>query len=84
MEDLAIRKVITKSGGTGKHATLQAALTKEGLELAERIWNEVDGEYRETAKRVKDKILPLDPKHLREMVHSEYPEYRLMYTELDE
>jgi uncharacterized protein YwgA len=83
IEELSEKGIIKVTGGAGKNATLQATLTKEGEQLGEKVWAEIEGEFREITKQVKDKIMPLDPEHLKEIVHSEYPEYRLLYTELD-
>lgn len=81
LENLVQKKLIEKTGG--QNSTLHAKLTPVGEGLAKKVWNEFDMEYQEISKKVKDKILPLDPGHLKEIVHSEYPEYKVKYTELD-
>lgn len=84
MDELSAEGVIEKTGGAGKHKTLHAKLTERGMKVAEKLWNAVESVYLEITKEVKDEILPLDPVHLKEKVHSEYPEFRTKYTELDE
>lgn len=80
--ELSNKKIIEITGGT--KSTLNVKLSKEGETVAKSLWNEFDKSFQEISKRVKDKIMPLDPEHLKEMVHTEYPEFRLKYTNLDE
>lgn len=82
LDELSNRKIIEMTGG--KNSTLHVNLSKDGEARAKSLWNEFDTLFQEISKKVKDKIMPLDEKHLREMVHTEYPEFRLKYTELDE
>jgi len=82
LDELSNKKFIEVTGG--KKSTLHVKLSKDGETKARSLWNEFDTSFQEISKKVKDKIMPLDPKHLKEMVHTEYPEFRLKYTELDE
>ena len=80
--ELADKKIIEITGG--RNSTLHVKLSREGENIARSLWNEFDASFQEISKRVKDKIMPLDPERLKEMVHTEYPEFRLKYTELDD
>ena len=80
--ELSNKKIIEMTGGT--KSTLHVQLSKDGEAMAKSLWNDFDTPFQETSKKVKDKIMPLDPKHLKEMVHTEYPEFKMKYTELDE
>jgi hypothetical protein len=82
LNELSNKAIIEMTGG--KDSTLYVKLSKEGDTVAKSLWKEFDTPFQEVSKRVKDKIMPLDPEHLKEMVHSEYPEFKLKYTELDE
>lgn len=82
LEELSNKNFIEMNGG--KNSTLHVKLSKEGATKAKSLWNEFDAPFQEISKLVKDKIMPLDPEHLKEIVHTEYPEFRLRYTELDE
>jgi len=66
-----------------KDASLITELTREGFQLAEKLWYEVPEPLREITLRVKERIFPLDPSTIRNRVHREYPEYKKGYTELD-
>ena len=64
-------------------ASLVTKLTSDGLKLAEKLWNTVPPDLRETTLVTKEQIFPLNPKTIMKKVHREFPEYRKTYTELD-
>ena len=82
LDELSNKKIVEVTGG--KNSTLHVKLSKDGEDKVKSLWNEFDTSFQEISKKVKDKIMPLDPEHLKEMVHTEYPEFRWKYTELDE
>jgi len=58
-------------------------LTKEGTKIAEELWKTLADPYKEIAIKVKERIHPLTPDRVRNLVHNEYPEYKNTYVEND-
>lgn len=72
-----------KWGKDPKQASLITELTPSGLAIAEKLWNQIFGPFREITLKTKEQIFPLDPKTIQKKVHREFPEYKKMYVELD-
>jgi len=84
LKDLGIISTSYKRWGKGsKDESLTIALTKNGLILAEKLWCQVPEPLRETTQSVKEKIFPLSPDSVKELVHKQYPEYRRTYIDED-
>jgi len=66
-----------------KIASIECALTKEGLKLARNIWVDLDPEMKEIILDVKKELFYLDTEVLKDKVHEEYPEYKKDYTKND-
>jgi hypothetical protein len=58
-------------------------LTRNGEKAAREIWNELPDPFKEFAVKVKERIYPLSPDRVRQLVHNEYPEYKDSYVEND-
>ncbi|MFH0896737.1 MAG: hypothetical protein V1850_01645 [Candidatus Bathyarchaeota archaeon] len=58
-------------------------LTKEGTQKAEELWKTLPDSYKELTIKVKERIHPLTPDRVRNLVHNEYPEYKDTYVEND-
>ena len=58
-------------------------LTGKGLGIAKELWGALPEPYKKVALKVKERIYPLDPETVRDLVHQEYPEYRDTYVEND-
>ena len=58
-------------------------LTRDGTKIADEIWNALPDPYKEIAIKVKERIHPLSPDRVRQLVHNEYPEYKNTYVEND-
>lgn len=58
-------------------------LTREGTKIADEVWKALPDPYKEIAIKVKERIHPLSPDRVRQLVHNEYPEYKNTYVEND-
>lgn len=58
-------------------------LTKEGTKQAKELWNVIPEPYKKLSIKVKERIYPLTPERVRQLVHNEYPEYKDSYIEND-
>ena len=58
-------------------------LTKDGLDLAKKLWDSLPEPYKSVSLKVKERIYPLNPEKVRHLVHEEYPRYRDTYIEND-
>lgn len=58
-------------------------LTQEGTKVAGELSRILPDPYKEIAVRVKERIHPLTPERVRQLVHNEYPEYKDTYVEND-
>jgi len=58
-------------------------LTEEGTKMTKELWSILPDPYKELAIKVKERIYPLTPERVRQLVHNEYPEYRDSYIEND-
>jgi len=65
------------------HESKRIILIDEGLRIAKELWNALPEPYKEVALKVKERIYPLDPETVRQLVHQEFPEYRDTYIEND-
>ena len=75
--------IITKCEKWKEGVSKRIILTKEGLDLAQKLWENLPEPYKVVAMKVKEKIYPLDPETVRHKVHKEYPEYRDSYIKND-
>jgi hypothetical protein len=57
-----------------KQVSLEIKLTSRGLTIAEKMWEEVPGTFKEVTLKIEDNIFPLYPKTIRERVNRDYPE----------
>ena len=51
--------------------------------MTKELWSILPDPYKELAIKVKERIYPLTPERVRQLVHNEYPEYRDSYIEND-
>ena len=65
------------------HESKRVILIDEGLRIAKELWDALPEPYKKVALKVKERIYPLDPETVRQLVHQEYPEYRDTYVEND-
>ena len=72
-----------KWGQGEKQASLKIELTQKGTELTKQLWSKVEEIFRQEAIDTKELIFPLNPTTVKEKVHREFPEYRLLYVEED-
>jgi DNA-binding PadR family transcriptional regulator len=81
LEEKGLIKVQSEQTEYGKSKRI--TLTKEGIKVADAIWNDFPDPFREIAIKVKERIYPLSPDRVRQLVHNEYPEYKNTYVEND-
>jgi DNA-binding PadR family transcriptional regulator len=81
LEKRGLIRVQCKQNEYGKSKKI--TLTCEGEKTAEQIWNELPNPFKEMAVKVKERIYPLTPERVRQLVHNEYPEYKNTYVEND-
>ncbi len=73
----------TRWGKGPRDESLTVELTPEGTKLAKELSSALAESFVQTAKKIKERIFPLDPSTIRNRVHREYPQYKKNYTELD-
>lgn len=71
-------------GAAPKQESMRTILTKKGIKIAEDLWDKVSMSFKELTLSIKERIFPLDPETVRRRVHREFPEYRKIYSELDQ
>ena len=76
---ITVRREKTEQGTESK----RIMLTKEGLIMAEELWNTLPDPYIRFAVKMKERIHPLTPERVRHLVHNEYPEYKDTYVKND-
>jgi DNA-binding MarR family transcriptional regulator len=81
LEKKGLVKVRSEQTEYGKSKRI--ILTREGTKIADEIWNALPDPYKEIAIKVKERIHPLSPDRVRQLVHNEYPEYKNTYVEND-
>lgn len=67
-----------------EHQPWVISLTPAGEERARRFFNVTEGWFRRVTISTKRDLLLLDPAKLQARVHSEYPNYRRKYVEIDD
>lgn len=70
-------------GPRPKDASKQIALTEKGSKLAEGLLKRIPNPFLMATAEVKVKVSSRTPAAIREMVHSEFPEYRTVYVKED-
>jgi hypothetical protein len=58
-------------------------LTEEGTKVADELWRKLPDPYKEMTLSVKKRMYPLSPNKVRDLVHKEFPEYKISYIKND-
>lgn len=75
-----VETTINQWGKGPKDGSIKIKLTKQGMEVAEKLWFAVPEQVRETTLKVKELIYPATPEQVKNRVHKEFPEYKKTYT----
>jgi len=76
-------RLIKVEGSESEKRTVTMELTDDGEKIARELWNKIPDIYLGITTEVKSRLFPLNPERLKELVHSEYPEYKKSYKNLD-
>lgn len=84
LERLSAAGLVSIDKPTGRdHKPWIINLTPEGQRVANTILMRSEPWFKQVTTEVKTDIFPLDPERLRRRVHTEYPEYKRKYVEVD-
>lgn len=77
-------KIIIERPKGEKHGPWVIRLTPAGKDLSAKVLRGLETTVRELTSKVKSEILPLSPERLKARVHTDYPQYRRKYVEVDD
>jgi len=66
-------------GKKNEKKTVTIELTDKGISLAQKLWNCIPDLYSAATTCVKYKLFSMSPEQIKEMVHSDYPQYKKTY-----